>query len=1060
MQPQVSNGAKPWEERPRLVTADPSPDVAQATTPLEEGCGSSAAERAGGRRQWGADRRSAPPVLHHAISERRVALGRLAIVVTICSWLAYFGTWLFTDLLNSHHATAVDRTESIVYLLIVTFPTASALAYLLSRLGFFYRARNHHRSSRRELEEFYDENRPTLTVVIPSYQEETRVIRTTLLAAALQEYPDKRVVLLIDDPPAPRRRHARELLAGARALPGEIERLFARPAAAASEALEEFEEVLRRGETLDEATMDRLAQSYEDAAAWLGELARAYEQLDHTDAFFVNEVILRIARDFTAVGEAVREAARQEVVLPAARVRQLYQRVAWTFRVEVRSFERKRFVSLSAEPNKASNLNSYIGLMGASYREIDTPSGLALAPSSSDEADLTVPDPDYVLTLDADSVLLPDYCLRLVHLLEQGEHQEVAIAQTPYSAFPGAKTRLERIAGATTDLQHLVHQGLTYYDASFWVGANAVIRKTALDQIARRSYIGDWEIRQYISDRTVIEDTESTIDLGIHGWKLFNYPERLSYSATPPDFGSLCIQRRRWANGGLLILSKLRHLARARRKEGERVRFNDLFLRWNYMASICWSTVSLLVLLVFPFNATLVNPLLGLVALPYFVAMASDLRHCGYKRLDAARIYGLNLILLPVNLAGTVASLTQGLTASKSAFTRTPKVRDRTMTPAFFLFAPYVLMALAGYTFWIAYCNGLKENMGYAALNISLALYAVVAFIGIRHSIIDAWVHFKALLYKRERRQKRSLRERPSVAVVPQPLDWQEVLQVGPAYSRRWANASGVAIVGQGRGRWRLTGEMVPPLMGSVMPDKAGVGPGDATISSKPALAGPGAEVPITFRTVFQPVVELLSGRIVGFEALSRFDDGASPERWLERARSTGASAAFEGALARAAIEAAARLPRGGMVAIKASLALLSEDTQLMRRLQGLGRTVIVELSLPSVTDAAEARLAIEALPPNVGLALDHAGLDRWSLSLVSSLRPALVKLRLDAVARLAERFWQAEIQALIAVLADFGGELLAVGVEKPEDREMLSQLGVRFGQGFLLGPPQELVDA
>ena len=95
-----------------------------------------------------------------------------------------------------------------------------------------------------------------------------------------------------------------------------------------------------------------------------------------------------------------------------------------------------------------------------------------------------------------------------------------------------------------------------------------MIRKRALDDIAETSYIGDWEIRHYIRDRTVIEDTESTIDMGIHGWRLFNYPERLSYSATPPDFGSLCIQRRRWANGGLLILPKLRRQSRARRSQG------------------------------------------------------------------------------------------------------------------------------------------------------------------------------------------------------------------------------------------------------------------------------------------------------------------------------------------------------------------------------------------------------------------------------------------------------------------------------------------------------------
>src|SRR6202041_2748436 len=199
----------------------------------------------------------------------------------------------------------------------------------------------------------------------------------------------------------------------------------------------------------------------------------------------------------------------------------------------------------------------------------------------------------------------------------------------------------------------------------------------------------------YIKDRTVIEDTESTIDMGIHGWRLFNYPERMSYSATPPDFGSLCIQRKRWANGGLLILSKLHRQSKARRARGERTRFGELFLRWNYMASICWISFSLLVLLAFPFNSTLISPLLGLVALPYFMAMASDLRYCGYKRLDVLRVYGFNLILLPVNLAGTVSSLVQGITASKGQFARTPKVANRTVAPPFFVIAPYVLIGLA-----------------------------------------------------------------------------------------------------------------------------------------------------------------------------------------------------------------------------------------------------------------------------------------------------------------------------------------------------------------------------
>jgi len=712
-------------------------------------------------------------------SDTRVAMGRLAIIVTVGAWVAYVIMWFFSDFFHPGYEGAVARTEEILYLLIVTLLTVSAAAYLLTRLGFMYRTRTHHRATRASLDQYFDARQPTLTTIIPSYQEEERVIMTTLMSAALQEYPGKQVVLLIDDPYVPKTRQARKQLDSARTLPQKIERLLAEPARRFGGEMQSFEMAMKRGDQPTPTSMVALAGTYEAAVNWLRNLADSQEITDHTDEFFVNEILLRLAESFHEVRNALLESAAEGVVLHPQMFRRLYRRLVWTFSVRVTSFERKKYVSLSHEPNKAMNLNSYIGLMGGSYHEIQTVGGTALVPSRPGTG-WPIPNPDYVVTLDADSVLLPEYCLRLVHLLEQQEYQDMAIAQTPYSAFPGSATRLERIAGATTDLQHIVHQGLTYYDATFWVGANAVIRKKALDQIAETSYIGDWEIKQYIKDRTVIEDTESTIDMGIHGWRLFNYPERLSYSATPPDFGSLCIQRRRWANGGLLILPKLHRQSRTRRSQGKRTRFSELFLRWNYMASICWSSVSLLILLIFPFSATLISPLLGLVALPYFMAMASDLRYCGYKRLDVLRIYGFNLVLLGVNLAGTFSSVVQGITSSKAPFARTPKVKDRTVVPAFLLLAPYILICLAGYTLYRAYVHHLTENAFYAALNVVLACYAVKAFIGLRNSVVDLWVHGTSLLFKpAERRPRRLPWQRP--AEEPKQTDWRSVLQTGYA---------------------------------------------------------------------------------------------------------------------------------------------------------------------------------------------------------------------------------------------------------------------------------------
>ena len=96
--------------------------------------------RSGRRRQWGADRRKlALPVVPQPASERRMALARLAIIVTVTVWLGYVITWFFQDFFHPGDETAIGRAEAVLYLLIVTLLTASALAYLLSRLGFFYR---------------------------------------------------------------------------------------------------------------------------------------------------------------------------------------------------------------------------------------------------------------------------------------------------------------------------------------------------------------------------------------------------------------------------------------------------------------------------------------------------------------------------------------------------------------------------------------------------------------------------------------------------------------------------------------------------------------------------------------------------------------------------------------------------------------------------------------------------------------------------------------------------------------------------------------------------------
>src|SRR5580692_7923324 len=86
------------------------------------------------RGQWGRDRRTEPmPVVPAPVSDRRIAMARLAIIITVTAWVGYLITWLINDFLNPLYSSAIDRLESVVYLFVVTMLTASAMAYLLSR---------------------------------------------------------------------------------------------------------------------------------------------------------------------------------------------------------------------------------------------------------------------------------------------------------------------------------------------------------------------------------------------------------------------------------------------------------------------------------------------------------------------------------------------------------------------------------------------------------------------------------------------------------------------------------------------------------------------------------------------------------------------------------------------------------------------------------------------------------------------------------------------------------------------------------------------------------------
>lgn len=725
----------------------------------------------GPRRQRGTDRDAAPqPATHPRPSSGRIARARLALVSCVVLWMLYLATVVVALSRGGALVDASQLVTTTVFLVSVTLLTLSACMYLLARSGALPRLAAHSRARRIVLDEHFAGREPRLTALLPSRSEDPALVRMGLWSVALQEFPRLRVVLLLDDDPEPTGAEERAGLEGCRALTEELTAqlrpVFERVDAAAAR--------VRDGSASTAEATELAMREHAACAQWLFAQADAAPTRTHVEVFFAEHVLRRLASDLDATATALMEAVESgEPPLSLDRAGQLLERLVRIFRVEATTFERRRYASLSHAANKAMNLNSYLGLIGGRYRERASAGGLVLEDAGTARASLEVPACDFVLTLDADSMLLPGYCLRLVHVLEQPENARVAIAQTPYSAYRGAPTRLERLAGATTDLQHVVHQGLTAFHATFWVGANAVLRWEALDQLRRESMEDGLRVVRFISDRTAIEDTESSIDIAAHGWSLMNYPERLSYSATPPDFGALVIQRRRWADGGLLIIPRLRDLAMQRRRAGHPLTVAERLLRTNYLGSITWVTLGLLaVLTLYPMDGQLVTVLLLLIAVPYFAEMASDLRWLGYRRRDVVAIYGLNLLLLPVNLAGSVASVGQALSGRKARFARTPKVSTRTRVPAPYLLAPLLIAGAAGAIAVRAGISGAWGTTAFAGLTALATVWALVRLIGVRNALSDLWFAWMDWLWIVPA-------ERTTAAQTTSPR-WAAVLDDGP----------------------------------------------------------------------------------------------------------------------------------------------------------------------------------------------------------------------------------------------------------------------------------------
>ena len=211
-----------------------------------------------------------------------------------------------------------------------------------------------------------------------------------------------------------------------------------------------------------------------------------------------------------------------------------------------------------------------------------------------------------------------------------------------------------------------------------------------------------------------------------------------------------------------------------------------------------------------------------------------------------------------------------------------------------------------------------------------------------------------------------------------------------------------------------------------------------------------------SFRPVFQPIVELATGEIVGHEALTRFESGERPDRVFADAWTVGLGPDLEIATLTSAIAAAHRLPPGTWLDLNISPRLLFEATNLRSVLRAADRPMVLEVTEHEIVDDYVGFLkAVRTLGHDIRLAVDDAGAGVANFGHIIDLKPDFVKLDSSLVSRVNAHLGR---QALIVGMRHFsrtsGCRLIAEGIQTGLEARTLATLGVEFGQGFWYGSP------
>jgi EAL domain-containing protein (putative c-di-GMP-specific phosphodiesterase class I) len=222
--------------------------------------------------------------------------------------------------------------------------------------------------------------------------------------------------------------------------------------------------------------------------------------------------------------------------------------------------------------------------------------------------------------------------------------------------------------------------------------------------------------------------------------------------------------------------------------------------------------------------------------------------------------------------------------------------------------------------------------------------------------------------------------------------------------------------------------------------------------------------------SVFEPIVEVGSMTVHGYEALSRGPEGTdlhSPLAMFRTADEEDLAVQLDCLCRRKALEGAVGLPGGTKLFLNIRPTAIHDPSfkadALCRTLEASQlspQDLVFEISeQESITNFdifREVRDSYRKL--GFQIALDDTGAGYASLEAVMELSPDYIKVDRAFVSRVDEDPARQELlRALHTVAGRIGSQIIAEGLDTLEELSTLETLGIPFGQGWLFGKPTPL---